>query len=203
MVMSSPCERLADEIRHHPPVVRVHPRAVGVEDADDADIHPIRAVIVHEQGFGRPLAFVVARPGANRIDRAAIGLRLGVDVGIAVDFAGRRLERLGAASLGNSQDVNRPQDGGLHRLDRIELVMAGGGGTGQVVDFIHFEEDRQRDVVADELEVWTVQQVTDVRFLAGEKAVHAEDVVSLFDQALAEVRAEEPGPAGHENSFER
>ena len=81
--------------------------------------------------------------------------------------------------------------------------MAGGGGTGQVVDFVHFEEDRQRDVVADQLEVWTVQQVTDVRLLAGEEVVQAEDVVSLFDQALAEVRAEEPGPAGHQNSFER
>ena len=38
IVMSSPRERLADEVRDDAAVERVHPRAVGVEDPHDADV---------------------------------------------------------------------------------------------------------------------------------------------------------------------
>ena len=77
--------------------------------------------------------------------------------------------------------------------------MARGGGTGQVVDFVHFQKDRQRDVVADQLEIGLAQQVADVRFLAGEEVVQADHVVPLRDESFAEMGAEKAGPAGHQN----
>src|SRR5262245_8425053 len=39
-------ESLADEVRDHAAVERVHPRPVGVEDPHDADVDPVHAVIV-------------------------------------------------------------------------------------------------------------------------------------------------------------
>ena len=75
--------------------------------------------------------------------------------------------------------------------------MAGGGRTGQVVDLVHFQVDRQDDVVADQLEVGLSQQVADVGFLAGEEVIQADHVVSLADELFAEMGAEKAGPAGH------
>ena len=42
------------------------------------------------------------------------------------------------------------------------------------------------------------QQVVDVRRRAGEEVVDADDLVPLGQEPLAQVRADEPGPAGDE-----
>ena len=60
-------EGLDDEVAHHPAVVDGHAGAIGVEDAGDADIHAVLAVVVHHQGFRHPLAFVVATPGPMQL----------------------------------------------------------------------------------------------------------------------------------------
>ena len=65
-------------------------------------------MIVHEQRLGRPLALVVAGPRADGIDRAAIALGLRMDLGVAIDFAGRGLQDLRPAPLGHPQHVDRP-----------------------------------------------------------------------------------------------
>ena len=193
-------QRLADEVRHHAAVVGVHARAVGVEDPHDADVDAVLAVVVHEEGFGRPLAFVVAGPRTDRVDHAAVGLGLGMDLRVAVDLAGRGLQDLRPAALGHAQHVDRPHHRGLHGLDGVVLVVARRGGTGQVVDLVDLQEDRQGDVVADQLEVGPAKQVGDVRLLAGEEVVQADDVVPPLQQPLAEMRAEKAGPAGHQDS---
>ena len=144
-------------------------------------------MVVHENGFGCPLPLVVAGPWADRVDDAAVGLGLGMDFRVAVDFAGRGLQHLGPTPLCHTQHVDRPHHGRLHRLDGVVLVVAWSGGAGQVVDFIDFQEDRQRHVVTDQLEVGTVQQVRDIRLLAGEEVVQADYVVAAFDQPFAEV----------------
>ena len=54
-------------------------------------------VIVHEQRLGAAFALVVARADADRIDMAPVGFRLRMDVRIAIDFAGRRLQDAGLA----------------------------------------------------------------------------------------------------------
>ncbi len=82
-------ERLDDEVADDPAVVDGHPRPVGVEDAGDPDLDPVLAVVVHHQGLGHPLSLVVTAPDADGIDVPPVGLRLGVDLGVAVDLGGR------------------------------------------------------------------------------------------------------------------
>ena len=52
-----------------------------------------------------------------------------------------------------------------------------------------------------ELEARVVVQVIDVALGAGEEVVDAEHLVALLEQAVAEVRAEEAGAAGDEDSL--
>ena len=65
----------------------------------------------------------------------------------------------------------------------IELVVAGGGGAGQVVDLIDLQPDRLRDVVPDQVEIRPAEQVGDVRLLAGEEIVEADHVVARLRPA--------------------
>ena len=55
-----PGKRLNDEIAHHPAVVGMHARPVGVKDADHPDIDTVLPVIIEKQGFRAALAFIVA-----------------------------------------------------------------------------------------------------------------------------------------------
>ena len=128
--------------------------------------------------------------------------RLRMHFGIAVHFAGRGLQDLRPAAFGHAQHVDRAHHRSLHRLDRVVLVVARRGGAGQVVDLVDFQQDRLRDVVPNQLEVRLAEQVRDVRLLAGEEVVEADDVVPLVDQAFAEMRAEKPGAAGDEDAFD-
>ena len=104
MVMSSPLQRLDDEVADHAAVVGVHARAVGVEDAHDLDVELVLAVVVEEQGFGAALAFVVAAADADGVDVAPVVFGLRMDSGIAIDLAGGGLEdaRLAAAWPGRA-----------------------------------------------------------------------------------------------------
>ena len=126
-----------------------------------------------------------------------------MDLRVAVDFAGRGLQDLGPAAFGHAQHVDRAQHRGLHGLDGVVLVMAGRGRTGQIVDLVNLQPDGQCDVVADQFEIRPRQQVADVGLLAGEEVVQADDVVTVGDQALAEMRAEKAGPAGDQDSLDR
>ena len=194
-------ERLADEVRHDAAVERMHPRPVGVEDPHHAHVQPVHPMVIHEQRLGRPLAFVVTGPRPDRVHRAAIRFGLRMHLRVAVHFAGRGLQDFRPATLGDPQRVDRPQDRSLHRLDRVVLVMAGGGRAGQVVNLVHLENDRLRHVVPHEIEIRPAQQVGDVRLLAGEEIVQADHVVTLLDQPLAQVRTEKPGTAGDQNAL--
>ena len=159
-------------------------------------------VVVHEERLGGPLALVVAGPGSDRVDRAAVALRLRVNLRVAVDLACRCLEDLGPAAAGHAQEVDRAHHARLHRLDGVVLIVAGGSRAGEVIDLVHFEPERVDDVVADELEVAPAEQMGDVRLLAGEEVVDADHVVAGVDESLAEVAAEEAGPAGNENPLD-
>ena len=79
--------------------------------------------------------------------------------------------------------------------------MRWGGRAGEVVNLIHLNIERLRDVVPDELEVRIAQEVGDVLFAAGEQIVHADDFILLFQQAFTEVGTEEPGSASDEDAF--
>ena len=139
------------------------------EDAGNLDLQPALAVIVEEQGFGAALALVVAGADADRIDVAPIILGLRMDRGVAIYFAGRGLENADSKALGEAEQVDRAMDRRLGRLDGIVLVMDRRGGTGEVVDFVDFDEQREGDVVAHQLEFRVGEEVRDIGLVAGEE----------------------------------
>ena len=189
-------EGLDDEVGDDAPVVGEHAGAVGVEDADDADIDAVLAVVVKEEGLGGTLPLVVAGAQPDGVDVAPVGLGLGVDVGVSVDLGGGGLEDAGLHPLGEAEAVDRPDHGGLHGLDGVELVVRRGGRAGQVVDAVDLELEGVDDVVPYELESGIPHEVPDVGLPPGEEVVEADDVVSLPDESVAEMGAEEAGPSG-------
>ena len=112
------------------------------------------AVIIHEQRFGAAFALVAAAADAVRIDFAPVAFGLGMDFGIAVNLGRRSLDGLGLGPLGDAQRDDRADHVGLDRLDWIEPVVDRRGRAGKVVDLVDFDEQRQRDVAAHQLEVF-------------------------------------------------
>ena len=115
----------------------MHARAVGVEDARDLDGQAVLAVVVEEQGLGAALAFVVAGARADGVDVPDIGLRLRVDLWVAIDLAGGGLEDLGLGALGQAEHVDGAVDAGLGGLRRVKLVVNGRCRARQVVDLVY------------------------------------------------------------------
>ena len=146
-------QRLDDEIRHHAAVIGMHARAIGVEDAGHLDAHIVLAVIVEEQGLRATLAFVVAGTRADRIHIAPIGFDLGMDDRVAIHFRGRSLKDRNTQPLGEAQHVDRANDAGLGRLHRIELIVNRRSRTGEVVDFVDLDKERERHIVPHQLEI--------------------------------------------------
>jgi hypothetical protein len=124
-----------------------------------------------------------------------------MDLGVAVDFARRRLQNLGPAPLRHAQHVDRADHAGFHRLDRVVLIVARRGGAGEIVNLVDFERDRMRDVMPHELEVGLAEQMVDVRLLAGEEVVEANHIMPLADEPLTNMRPQKPGAPGHQNTF--
>ena len=79
------------------------------------------------------------------------------------------------------------------------LVVDRRGRAGEIVDLVDLDVERERDIVAHQLEARMGQQMLDVVLAAGEEVVDADDVVAFRNQAIAKVRTEEPGAAGDEN----
>src|SRR5450759_126734 len=94
-----------------------------------------------------------------------------------------------------AQHVDGAVDAGLGRLHRIVLVMYGRSRTGKIVDLVDLKIDRKGYIVPDELEVFVVEQMLDVRACAGKKVVETNDVGALRQQAFAQVRPEKTGAA--------
>ena len=90
---------------------------------------------------------------------------------------------------------------GLRRLHRIVLIVNGRSRTGEIVDLVDLQIDRERHVVADELEALVIEQMLDIAPGAGEEIVEADDFRALRQQALAQMRAEKTGATGHQNAL--
>ena len=92
--------RLHEEVRHHPPVGGPQPRTVGVEDAHDAHVEVVAAVVRERERLGEALRLVVDAARADRVDVAPVVLGLRVHLRVAVHLARGREEEpraLGAA----------------------------------------------------------------------------------------------------------
>ena len=189
-----------DEVGDDAAVIGEHARAVGVKDADDADIDFVLAVVVEEERLGAALAFVVAGAAANGVDVAPVVLGLRMHGRVAIDFRGGGLEDAGADALGQAEAVDGPHDGGLQRLDRVVLIVGRRGGAGEVVNLVHLGLERLDHIVPDQFETGMAEKVLDVGFSSGEEVVQAEDFVPGCDEPLAKMGAKESGSAGDEDA---
>ena len=158
-------------------------------------------MIVEEQRLGAALALVIAGARTDRVDVAPIFLRLRVDVRIAIDLARRSLEDLALQPLGEAEHVDRAVHAGLGRLHGIVLVVDRRCRTGEIVDLVDLDIERHRDVVPHEFEARLAMQVVEVALGPGEQVVDAQHLVPLFEQPVDQVRADEPRPAGHQNTL--
>jgi hypothetical protein len=95
-------------------------------------------------------------------------------------------------------------DARLRRLHGVELIVDRRGGTGEVVDLVDLERQRHRDVVRISLEdrVRAAGAATFAR-VPREEVVEAQHFVSLGEQSLAEMRADEARAAGDEHALAR
>jgi hypothetical protein len=69
-------------------------------------------------------------------------------------------------------------DGGLGGLDGVVLVVDRRGRTGEIVDLVHLDVEREADVVAEELEARIGVEMVDVALRAGEEIVDAQNLVT-------------------------
>lgn len=194
-------QRLDDEIRHHAPVVGMHSRAIGVEDAHDLDVEFVLAVIVEEQRLGAALAFVVAGARPDRVDIAPVALGLRMDRGIAVDLGGGGLQDACLHPLGKAEHVDRSRDAGLGRLHRIKLVVNRARWTSEIVDLVDLDIQRKADVMAHKFEARMAGQVIDIALVAGKQVVDAKNLIAAFEQPVDEVRADEARASGDQDAL--
>src|ERR1700722_10188770 len=106
--------------------------------------------------------------------------------------------------LGDAERVMGPQSPNFERLDGKFEVIDWRGWRGEVEDIIdlagHFE--RVRDIAADELEPGIAEQMNDVFGRAGDQIIDRNDFVTLREESIAEMRADEARAAGDECSHE-
>src|SRR5580693_10444083 len=83
-------KRLLHEVGNHTPIVELHARPVGIEDAHDARVHVVIAMVRHGHGLAETLGFIVNRTRTDGIYVAPIGFFLRMLQGIAVTLRSRR-----------------------------------------------------------------------------------------------------------------
>ena len=115
-------QRLRDEVRDHAAVVRIHARAIRVEDANDPHLQLVLVVIVHAERLGDALPLVVTASRSDRVDVPPIVLRLRMDRRVSVNFRRGGMEHARLAALRQPQHVDDADRRGLDRLDRVVLV---------------------------------------------------------------------------------
>ncbi len=179
----------------------MHARSIGVEDRATLMRSPVLRMIVEEQRLGAALALVVAGARAERIDVAAVVL------GLRMNGRDRRKPRWSrpAGSCAPTR-LARPSMliapiRGLGGLDRIVLVVHRRRRAGEIEDLVDLDIEREGDVVAHRLEMRMADEMRDVVLATGEIVVHAQHVVAVAQQPLAQMRSEEAGAAGHQMRF--
>lgn len=75
------------------------------------------------------------------------------------------------------------------------------GRTGQVINLIHFHVQGKRHVVAYEFELGIVHQVIYIFLVPGETIVHADNLVSILQKPLTQMRPKKAGSTGNQYGF--
>ena len=107
-----------------------------------------------------------------------------------------------ALGLGQPERLVRAERADLERRNRQLEVVDRARRAGPVQHVVHrsVDVDVVGDVVLDELEV-AIAQVRDVGDVAGQQVVDADDRVAAIEQRFGEMRADEAGRAGNDDTF--
>ena len=173
-----------------------------VEDADDAGLDAVRAVIRHGERLGETLGLVVHATRPDRVDVAPVLLVLRVDERVAVHLGGGGQQEACVLLLGEAERLVRAERSDLQRRNRQLLVVDGTRRRGEVKNRVDrtLHVDVRRDVLLDEHEAPVGEEVRDVVGRARPEVVHANDVVAVLEEPFAEMRADEAGAAGDEDA---
>ena len=125
-----------------------------------------------------------------------------MDERITVDFRGGREEQPGAPRSGQAQGVARTESARFQRLDREPKIVHRAGRRGEVEDpfDLPLDLERLRHVPLEKREPRLTPQVGKVASRPRDQAVDADDGVPLGEEAVGEVRTEEAGGAGDDQS---
>lgn len=170
---------LNNKVRNDTTIVLKHAGTVGVENSSDANLHSILTEEVEEECLSNPFALIVARANANWVHVTPVGLHLRVDIGITIHFRSRGEQNAGTRAACELEHVQRTHERRLGSANGVVLVEDWGGRASHVVDLIHFEVDRVNDIVSNELKPFVPNPVLDVRLLAREQVIQADDIVLL------------------------
>ena len=188
---------------HDAAVVEAHARAVGVEDADDARLDLVFAVIGHRHRLGEALGLVVTAARADGVDVAPVFLGLRMDERVAVNFRGRGEQEARAFFLGQAQRLVRAERADLQRLDREVPDNQSGWrarrnarrnppGTSRKINSVTSCWMNLKFGLPPRCEMLSTR--------AGDKIVNADDLVAAREQQIGQVRAEKAGGAGDDGS---
>ena len=192
---------LHDEIAHHTAIVGQHARTVGVEDARDADLAAMHALVIEAEGFSDALALVVTGADADRIHETAIALRLGMHVRIAIHLTSGGQQQASLHAAGQAKHVVSAEETGFGGFDRVGLVMNRRSGAGEVPDAVNFELDRLGDVVANELKARVIPPLAHIGLTTCEGVIETEHLLTGLHQSIHQMGTEKTSTAGDQVAY--
>ena len=128
---------------------------------------------------------------------------------IAVDLAGRGEQQPRAGLLGQPQQVARADHVGQHRVLGIGLVVRRRGRAGEMIDVGELDAARRAATAAGcrsrharrTRSAAHRSRCREIFATAGLEIVEADDLRAFGEQAVAQVRSEEPGASGHQRNL--
>ena len=194
-------QRLPHKIRNHPSVFDLHPRPVGIEDAQNPRVHLVIAAIGHGCRFRKPLRLVVYRPRPDRVYVPPIRLGLRMHRRIAVAFRCRRHHELRTAPPGRFERFKRPvrshPQGGdpmfgiVHRTRRtgeVKHIIQGAPLAGLANIFLH------------EFKSGVTLQMLDISEPSSQQIVRRDHGIAFAQQPIAEMRSQKAGPTSYQRA---
>jgi len=154
-------------------------------------------MIIEEKGFGTPLPLIITSSWANGVYASEIGLRLGVNCGISIHLRSGGLEDSCLEAFSESQHVNGTMDIDLGGLNRVVLVMNRRCRAGEVINSIHLDVKGKSYVMAKKFKKRILQKMLNISLRSGVKVIHADNVLSILEKALAEMRTQKTCPSRH------
>jgi hypothetical protein len=175
----------------------MHARAIGIEDTRHFYLDSMLAVVIKEKGFRTPFPLIIACPETDGVDTSPVGFWLGMDHGIPIYLRSRGLKDLGLEPFRQPQHVDGTVNVHLGGLNRVVLIVDRRRRTSQVVDLIDLHIKRKGNVVANEFKIRIPYQRSDISLGPRIEIVDTEDIVSILEETLAEMGAQEPGSSCH------